>query len=149
LSLEATVSDGIISAIREGGGAHVLQITAPISPGSSGGALLNLQGEVIGVTSFTTKSGQHLNFAYPSEYLKELLLSKRLRPLSEIGAGRLGAPGASTEVLDSAVIMGVLGRPLIDPAVQKLLRELNGGEDPKTRGARQLSGWWRPGRLCL
>ena len=70
--LEGTVSDGIISSIREGNSKKWLQMTAPISPGSSGGPVLNTRGEVIGV-SVGDIDGQNLNFAAPSNYLKALL----------------------------------------------------------------------------
>ena len=68
--LEGTFSQGIVSSIREVGEDTLLQITAAISPGSSGGPVLNGKGEVIGVSVATFKGGQNLNFAIPSEYLK-------------------------------------------------------------------------------
>jgi len=71
--LEGTFSQGIISSIREVGSDKLLQITAPISPGSSGGPVLNGKGEVIGVSVATFKGGQNLNFAIPSNYLKSLI----------------------------------------------------------------------------
>ena len=71
--LEGTFSQGIVSSIREVGTDKLLQITAPISPGSSGGPVLNGKGEVIGVSVATFKGGQNLNFAIPSSYLKALL----------------------------------------------------------------------------
>ena len=73
--LEGTFSQGIVSSIREVGTDKLLQITAPISPGSSGGPILNEKGEVIGISVATFKSGQNLNFAIPSNYLKPLLAS--------------------------------------------------------------------------
>lgn len=71
--LEGTFSQGIISSIRNIGADTLLQITAPISPGSSGGPVLNGKGEVIGVSVATFRGGQNLNFAIPSSYLKMLL----------------------------------------------------------------------------
>jgi len=71
--LEGTFSQGIISSIREVGNDKLLQITAPISPGSSGGPVLNGKGEVIGVSVATFRGGQNLNFAIPSNYLRTLL----------------------------------------------------------------------------
>ena len=71
--LEGTFSEGIISSIRPIGSDKLIQITAPLSPGSSGGPILNRSGEVIGVSVLTIRDGQNLNFAIPSNYLKNLL----------------------------------------------------------------------------
>jgi S1-C subfamily serine protease len=78
LSLESTVSNGIVSAIRtvEDEGGKFLQITAPISPGSSGGPLFNMAGEVVGITTSHIKGGENLNFAIPINALKPMLLSR-------------------------------------------------------------------------
>ncbi|MDR3539973.1 MAG: cell wall-binding repeat-containing protein [Desulfosporosinus sp.] len=68
LGLEDTISDGLISTIhRVVNGETYIQISAPISPGSSGGALINEQGEVIGITTAGLTDGQDLNFAIPYE----------------------------------------------------------------------------------
>ena len=71
--LEGTFSQGIISSIRKVGTDKILQLTAPISPGSSGGPVLNDKGHVIGVSVATFHGGQNLNFAIPSNYLKKLM----------------------------------------------------------------------------
>ena len=71
--LEGTFSEGIISSIRPIGSDKLIQMTAPLSPGSSGGPILNRSGEVIGVSVLTIRDGQNLNFAIPSNYLKNLL----------------------------------------------------------------------------
>lgn len=73
LGLKNTVSEGILSAVRQSEGSRYLQITAPISSGNSGGPVLNLKGEVIGVVTFTVSPGQNLNFAVPINYLKPML----------------------------------------------------------------------------
>lgn len=73
--LEGTFSKGIVSAIQTGGNNKWIQIDASISPGSSGGAVLNSKGEVIGIATAIHKDedAQNLNFVVPSNYLKALL----------------------------------------------------------------------------
>jgi hypothetical protein len=85
LGLEQTVSDGLISGIRDVGSSKVFQTTAAISPGSSGGVLLNAHGEVIAVTAFQLTSGQNLNFAIPVNYVKPLLTASAVVPFSPRG----------------------------------------------------------------
>jgi hypothetical protein len=73
MGLEKTVSEGIISAIRNlpqlG---DIIQISAPISPGSSGGPVFNSAGLVIGVARATVRTGQNLNFAVPGKKVLQL-----------------------------------------------------------------------------
>ena len=65
--LERTFSEGVISAVRSLAEIGVVvQHTAPISPGSSGGALFDDKGELIGLTVAYLKDGQNLNFAIPA-----------------------------------------------------------------------------------
>lgn len=68
LGLEGTTSEGIVSAVRfvEGFG-YVVQITAPILPGSSGGPVLNMQGKVVGAATLIARDGQNLNLAMSGE----------------------------------------------------------------------------------
>lgn len=73
--LEGTFSQGIISSLRDINGFQLLQITAPISPGSSGGPIADENGEVVGVAVATFKGGQNLNFAIPVNYLNQLVSS--------------------------------------------------------------------------
>ena len=73
LGLESTISDGLISSWRTVHGYKTLQISVPLSEGSSGGPLFNLQGEVIGITTASYLKGQNLNFAIPINYIKPFL----------------------------------------------------------------------------
>jgi S1-C subfamily serine protease len=74
--LRTSVSDGILSGIRDlGEGFKVLQITAPISPGNSGGAVFTSDGKAVGVVSFKLVKGEALNFAIPINYVRGLLES--------------------------------------------------------------------------
>ncbi len=87
LSLESTVSNGIISGIRtvEEEGGKFVQITVPISPGSSGGPLFNMAGKVVGITTSHLVGGENLNFAIPINAVKPMLLSRlpKVQPLPE------------------------------------------------------------------
>lgn len=66
--LEGSVSNGIVSAVREiSGYGKIIQITAPISPGSSGSPVVNMFGQVIGVATLQAAEGQSLNFAVPAQ----------------------------------------------------------------------------------
>ena len=81
--LNGTFSEGIVSGIREVASNQILQITAPISPGSSGGPILNSKSKVVGVSFASFTSGQNINFAIPIKYLTKLMGAKSdLSPLS-------------------------------------------------------------------
>ena len=73
LGLEGTFSDGIVSAIRNYPETTLFQITAPISPGNSGGPVVNKNSELVGVATSYMAEGQNLNFAVPYSYVKEIL----------------------------------------------------------------------------
>lgn len=70
--LDLTISDGIVSALRESQGSKMIQTSAPVSPGSSGGGLFDTSGRMIGVVTFQTKVGQNLNFAVPADWVGEM-----------------------------------------------------------------------------
>lgn len=71
--LEGSVSNGIVSAVREiAGYGRIIQITAPISPGSSGSPVVNMRGQVVGVATLQAAEGQSLNFAVPASRIAAL-----------------------------------------------------------------------------
>jgi tetratricopeptide (TPR) repeat protein len=70
---EGSVSNGIVSAVRDiPNYGRIIQITAPISPGSSGSPVVNMSGQLIGVATLQLTDGQSLNFAVPSERVAQL-----------------------------------------------------------------------------
>ncbi|HET9958032.1 MAG TPA: trypsin-like peptidase domain-containing protein, partial [Polyangiaceae bacterium] len=74
LGLSDTVSNGLVSAVRQlDSDLEVLQISAPIAPGSSGGPLFNEHGEVIGIATAILQGGQNLNLGLPAKYVKRLM----------------------------------------------------------------------------
>ncbi|HET9734746.1 MAG TPA: serine protease [Burkholderiales bacterium] len=98
--LEVTLSDGLVSALRgPDGKEQVIQTTAPISPGSSGGGLFDENGLLVGITTAQMRSGQNLNFAAPAEWVREIperikaADERRKQQVAAVAVG--GAVGAS------------------------------------------------------
>lgn len=79
LGLEGTVSTGVVSALRVEEGDRFIQFSAPVSPGSSGGPLVDQKGDVIGVTVFKAvlEGAEGLGFAVPVARVCESLISCR------------------------------------------------------------------------
>jgi hypothetical protein len=73
LGLESSVSDGIVSAFRNEDGREWVQTTAPVSHGNSGGPLLDMEGDVVGVIALKLAGGENLNFALAIAQAKPLL----------------------------------------------------------------------------
>jgi S1-C subfamily serine protease len=115
LGLDETVSDGLISGIRDADGFKVFQTTAAISSGSSGGALLNLRGQVIGVTTAQLTAGQNLNFAIPVNYVKSLLDANVAVPFS---------PPVSSPVIQQQKLQPEVSTPL---SIPRYWMSLDGG----------------------
>jgi tetratricopeptide (TPR) repeat protein len=99
--LEGSVSNGIVSAVREiSGYGKIIQITAPISPGSSGSPVVNMAGQVIGIATLQAEQGQGLNFAVPSERILQLKVND-LQTVSSLTAETTKNKRASAERLYS------------------------------------------------
>lgn len=128
--LEGTVSQGILSGIRSLDNVKYLQITAAVSPGSSGGPVFDLGGRVIGVANATLASGQNLNFALPSNLIKSLPSSSHA--FKQIAVSRQKPEGIESErnlVRPSHVKPEVAGEDLFGVAfsVQNKTNDLIGG----------------------
>jgi len=117
--LAGTMTDGIVSAVRERNGRTMLQISAPISPGSSGGPVLDARGRVIGVTVSSVRGGQNLNFAVPGRELARL--AARNGPRVEFPHGR---PNRAT--VDGAESVGP--RPELPDRWRFLARNVSAAE---------------------
>lgn len=77
--LEFSISNGIVSSLRSVEGQDFIQTTAAVSPGSSGGPLVNKRGEVLGMITWQMRQGQNLNFAVPVKYFKDALSATRVQ----------------------------------------------------------------------
>jgi hypothetical protein len=80
--MEGTISDGIVSAVRTSDNLTFIQITAPISQGSSGGPVVNRVGEVVGIATLIHSGGQNLNFAVNYSHLQTLMRRMKATPTS-------------------------------------------------------------------
>jgi len=103
-----TISDGLVSGYREDEGVRWLQTTAAVSHGSSGGPLIDERGELVGITTFTFKGGQSLNFASPLDALRELLRSPRAP-----GLKALGDPEAKKRIESIAALLKLVPEKLL------------------------------------
>jgi S1-C subfamily serine protease len=127
LGLEDTIFNGLISTInRVVNGDTFIQISAPISPGSSGGALINEQGEVIGITTAGLTDGQNLNFAIPSEdfnVIKDQNLNLPFDPnqLSLSPASSLANP-VSLNISQSVIVNNPVAKFTAEVTVKQIIR---------------------------
>jgi serine protease Do len=93
--LELTISDGIVSSLREVPNGTVIQTTAPISPGSSGGGLFDSTGRLVGIMTFQHRFGQNLNFAVPADWIGAMRSRSGSGPIGATATGNAPPPGAS------------------------------------------------------
>lgn len=82
--LPNSVSTGVVSGMRRLETHRVFQITAPISKGSSGGALFDIQGMVIGITTSIYQGGQNINFAVPINYARGMISDQVTTSLAKL-----------------------------------------------------------------
>lgn len=95
---EQTLTEGLISALRKEGDAFVIQTSAAISPGSSGGGLFDSRGRLVGITTLTRADAQNLNFANPAEWVKALIAGSA-GPVSDAGMAAQWSVTARPEAL--------------------------------------------------
>jgi hypothetical protein len=95
IGLEESVTKGIVSSVRVGDdGTKIIQTDSAVSPGNSGGPLINKDGEVIGVVTFKIRGGENINFAMPINYARALPGFETLMSLDELSR-ELGKQDAS------------------------------------------------------
>jgi hypothetical protein len=83
LGLQNTLSEGLLSGVRQMDGYKLFQLSAPVSHGSSGGPVMNASGEVIGLVDLTISEGQNLNFAIPIDYAVGMKNARELQYLAD------------------------------------------------------------------
>lgn len=98
-----SVSNGIVAGIRDKGGITVIQITAPISPGSSGGPVTNMRSEVVGITTSMRAGAQNINFAVSSKHLASFVVYAKDMPPMRI-AKKSGPRGRRAPLYDEGEV---------------------------------------------
>lgn len=127
LGFQNTVSDGLVSGIRNG----VIQTSAPISPGSSGGPFFSAHGEVVGVAVASITPAENLNFAVPINWAKRYLQNSELRSLAEIAEENT----VEHQLLDSTITVAAGQRRAVP-----LLIDRNKMSNPEFEGSFRSSG---------
>jgi len=89
--LAQSLSEGIVSAIRHDDAGTLIQITAPISPGSSGSPVVDNTGSLVGVAGATYREGQNLNFARSATDLAAIWHDLRPQTFTEVATERYKA----------------------------------------------------------
>jgi serine protease Do len=107
LGLELTISEGIVSSLRETPNGKMIQTTAPVSPGSSGGGLFDVEGKLVGIITFQQRSGQNLNFAVPADWIAEM---RNRSSSSNAGDAPGPPPSAPARTAEPTVADMVLGK---------------------------------------
>jgi S1-C subfamily serine protease len=99
-----SIADGLVSQIRQVDGFPQYQLSCPISPGNSGGPVLNERGQVIGITSWTKSDAQNLSFAVPTKEIGRLDPSRPAIDWKDLGSS--ARPGLAARSVN-------LGRPQV------------------------------------
>lgn len=102
LGLQNTLSQGLISGVRDMDGYKLFQISAPISHGSSGGPVFSADGSVVGIAVLTIEEGQNLNFAIPIDYARGFLGMSQTQPLAAVYEPEPAAHTEDSKALSSA-----------------------------------------------
>jgi len=106
--LDLTISEGIVSSLREVPGGTVIQTTAPVSRGSSGGGLFDASGRLVGIVTFQHRYGQNLNFALPADWIGEMR-ARRASTTSACEASGRAAPAVAQRPADNSPASLIVG----------------------------------------
>lgn len=119
LGLDLTISDGIVSALRPLSTGKVIQTTAPISPGSSGGGLFDAAGRLVGINTFQHRLGQNLNFAVPADWINTM--STRRASNQSVGAITMNSMEGNRDGNKDSNREGNAQASTVQPAAAKIL----------------------------
>lgn len=127
LAIQNTLSDGLVSGIRNG----LIQTSTPISPGSSGGPLFNTSGEVVGITVAGIMSAQNINFAVPINWAKSFLTASDLTSLADL---------AIQNTVEQPILESTISVPAHDHRAFPILIDRNRMSNPELEGSFSSTG---------
>lgn len=150
MGLSNTVTEGIVSGFRRLNGLDLIRTSVPISHGSSGGALFDSYGTLVGITEATLEDAENINFAIPTSAVMALLDESTERQMLAHKGKRLPfgslwnipwnraaqqfceQPSSSSAppILDGGMLVMLIGSSLFDTSIQQLLMQLNDGTPP-------------------
>lgn len=146
LGMELTLSDGLVSAMRKDASEKLkfIQISAPISPGSSGGGLFDDDGALIGITSAGMDKGQNLNLAIPISWQRELPERSRAIVAQRPPAPTAAQPAQPARRAGQAyAAIGDIGKLLaINPTARAAYEEFLTRPLPRAFALGVPRGWW-------
>lgn len=122
---EFSLSDGLVSQVRVMDGFSQYQVSCPISPGNSGGPILNASGDVLGVVAWSAKDAQNLNFATPASYVLSLNSTLPVRAWGELlKRARRGGPASACGGDKDSLVQRAPAEGL--PELRRLLKSATG-----------------------
>lgn len=150
--LDRSLSEGLISGLRDRDGVRIIQATAPISAGSSGGGLFDAEGRLIGITSFRSDKDSQLNFAvatdefWPLGQQRQTATAKPAVPAPPKPALRVPLASGESTVCGPIAVEGVVFVKDKTKCITSASRDPNHGDTPKKH---ELAGTFGPGVVMV
>lgn len=143
--LDLTISEGIVSSLRKVDDGTLIQTTAPVSPGSSGGGLFDMQGNLVGIVTFQVSTGQNLNFAAPAEWIDKMRATQGNGIITKLTGPRIEQREDSADK-ESALTGELPGRWACRDTIKSTVFEADfepNGNMEMRRDNKSLQGRWR------
>lgn len=139
LGLGVGISEGVVAGVRQDIGGSLIQFTAPISPGSEGGALLDEQGQLIAILDYRRRDGQNVNFGAPVAWLQELAprAAADAAQLARLDAGHALTRQAQWTALAAHAAQWLAAQPAQADALRFAAEAARALQQP----AQELSAW--------
>jgi len=143
--LDLTISEGIVSSLRKVDDGTLIQTTAPVSPGSSGGGLFDMHGNLVGIVTFQVSSGQNLNFAAPAEWIDKMRATQGNGIIAKLTGPRVEQRDDSVDK-ESALTGDLPGRWACRDTIKSIVFEADfepNGNMEMRKDNKSLQGRWR------